>query len=79
MLHRELTDVDINKIVNHVTHLARRHRCDLKSQISNYQDILSFCKSATTAEIAAHGDDAGKTVKQIQEAKTNISGNTTGP
>ena len=56
-VHRELTDVDINKIV-HTYHAWRGDAAaisNLKSEISNYQDIPGFCKSATTAEIAAHG------------------------
>jgi type I restriction enzyme M protein len=56
-VHRELTDVDVNKIV-YTYHSWRGDSVrisNLKSEISNYQDIPGFCKSATTAEIAAHG------------------------
>ena len=48
--------MDINKIVN--TYHAWRgdsvRISNLKSEISNYQDIPGFCKSTTTAEIAVH-------------------------
>ena len=60
-VHRELTDADIARIVNtyHAwrgdqsgSGVAERRRQDAAS---TYGDIPGFCKSATTAEIAAHG------------------------
>ncbi len=48
-VHRELTDADIDKIVN--TYHAWRG----EKGAGNYYDVPGFCKSATTAEIAAHG------------------------
>ena len=48
-VHRELTDVDIQKIVG--TYHAWRGDKDA----AKYEDVPGFCKSATTAEIAAHG------------------------
>jgi type I restriction enzyme M protein len=59
-VHRELTDADIQKIVG--TYHAWRG--DLPSPTGRrvgdegnpgYADVAGFCKSATTAEIAAHG------------------------
>jgi type I restriction enzyme M protein len=50
-VHRELTDEDLTKIVT--THHEWR---SAPSPNSNpYKDLPGFCKSATTAEIAAHG------------------------
>ncbi len=57
-VHRELTDADLEKISS--TYHAWRgdsftdHR-SLIADHSAYADIPGFCKSATTAEIAAHG------------------------
>lgn len=48
-VHRELTDVDLEKITG-TYHLWRGDNGETK-----YEDIAGFCKSATTAEIAAHG------------------------
>jgi type I restriction enzyme M protein len=48
-VHRELTDADIQKIVG-VYHAWRGEKGAAK-----YEDVAGFCKSATTAEIAAHG------------------------
>jgi type I restriction enzyme M protein len=48
-VHRELTDTDLEKITR--TYHAWR---DDKGA-GQYEDIPGFCKSATTAEIAAHG------------------------
>jgi type I restriction enzyme M protein len=48
-VHRELTDSDLQKITT--TYHAWRGDKDAGS----YADIPGFCKSATTAEIAAHG------------------------
>ena len=48
-VHRELTEADIEKISN--TYHAWRGDKDA----GEYTDIPGFCKSATTAEIAAHG------------------------
>lgn len=57
-VHRELTDADIEKIVGtyHVWRSAPETR-NLKPETSTsaYADVAGFCKSATTAEIAAHG------------------------
>jgi len=59
-VHRELTDADIEKIV--FTYHA--WRSDLPSPAGSragdennpgYVDVAGFCKSATTADIAAHG------------------------
>ena len=48
-VHRELTDTDLDKITS--TYHAWRGGKDT----GTYADIAGFCKSATTAEIAAHG------------------------
>ena len=48
-VHRELTDADLTKIVS--TYHAWRG----DKGAGQYADIAGFCKSATTAEIAAHG------------------------
>jgi type I restriction enzyme M protein len=55
-VHRELTDADLEKITS--TYHAWRGDSQIvtrKSEIVNYSDIPGFCKSATTADIAAHG------------------------
>jgi type I restriction enzyme M protein len=55
-VHRELTDADLEKITG--TYYAWRGDSKInnpKSSIVNYSDVAGFCKSATTAEIAAHG------------------------
>jgi type I restriction enzyme M protein len=48
-VHRELTDADLARIVG--TYHAWRG----DKGTGKYQDTAGFCKSATTAEIAAHG------------------------
>lgn len=48
-VHRELTDADLQKIVG--TYHAWRG----EKGAGKYEDLAGFCKSATTAEIAAHG------------------------
>ena len=48
-VHRELTDVDLEKIVD-TYHAWRGDR-----GAGKYKDIAGSCKSATTAEIATHG------------------------
>ncbi len=48
-VHRELTDADLEKVVS--TYHAWRG----DKGAGKYADIAGFCKSATTAEIAAHG------------------------
>jgi type I restriction enzyme M protein len=48
-VHRELTDVDLEKIT------STYHRWREAEPAAPYADVLGFCKSATTAEIAAHG------------------------
>jgi type I restriction enzyme M protein len=52
-VHRELTDADIQKISS--TYHAWRGQSGKGHSKSAYADIPGFCKSATTAEIAAHG------------------------
>jgi type I restriction enzyme M protein len=64
-VHRELTDTDLQKIVS--TYHAWRGAVGvppsggssakdrLKAGLQPYTDILGFCRSATTADIAAHG------------------------
>jgi type I restriction enzyme M protein len=57
-VHRELTDADLQKIATTYHHW--RSAPSLNSQPSTlnpsaYADVPGFCKSATTAEIAAHG------------------------
>ncbi|HEU5070108.1 MAG TPA: class I SAM-dependent DNA methyltransferase [Verrucomicrobiae bacterium] len=65
-VHRELTDADIEKIVStyHTwkdddlawRRAMEKEGCTLPAEPgSGYADIPGFCKSATTAEIAAHG------------------------
>ena len=53
-VHRELTDADIQKVVS-TYHAWRQHDAGPGSPPAKYEDIPGFCKSATTAEIAAHG------------------------
>ena len=48
-VHRELTDADLEKVIS--TYHAWRG----DKGAGKYQDLAGFCKSATTAEIAAHG------------------------
>ena len=48
-VHRELTDADIAKIV------SAYHAWRGDKDAGKYEDVAGFCKSATTAEIAAHG------------------------
>jgi type I restriction enzyme M protein len=52
-VHRELTDEDLHKITS-TYHAWRSASVDAKSA-AKYEDVPGFCKSATTAEIAAHG------------------------
>jgi len=61
-VHRELTDADLDKITS--TYHAWRGDQSAPSPLAGegrgegaaaYTDIPGFCKSATTAEIAAHG------------------------
>ena len=57
-VHRELTNADLEKITS--TYHAWRGDSALKPKLPTstqtaYADIAGFCKSATTAEIAAHG------------------------
>lgn len=47
-VHRELTDADLEKIA------GTYHRWRGDNGATEYEDIAGFCKSATTAEIAAH-------------------------
>jgi type I restriction enzyme M protein len=56
-VHRELNDTDVQKIVT-TYHAWRCHPRPSDGRGiggEGYQDIAGFCKSATTAEIAAHG------------------------
>jgi type I restriction enzyme M protein len=53
-VHRELTDADLQKVVS-TYHAWRQQDAGPSSPSAKYEDILGFCKSATTAEIAAHG------------------------
>ncbi|MGE0114489.1 MAG: type I restriction-modification system subunit M [Steroidobacteraceae bacterium] len=69
-VHRELTDADINKITS-TYHAWRGDKSPASvtamdggnagtagasaGQVSHYQDVAGFCKSATLSEIAAHG------------------------
>ena len=60
-VHRELTDADLEKITS-TYHTWRGDQktktgSSINSQPSalNYSDVAGFCKSATTAEISAHG------------------------
>jgi type I restriction enzyme M protein len=48
-VHRELTDADIERIV------SAYHAWRGEKGAGVYSDVAGFCKSATTAEIAAHG------------------------
>jgi type I restriction enzyme M protein len=67
-VHRELTDADLEKITSTyhawrgdsslVVRASARSgsaKDGLKPELPTYADIPGFCKSATTAEIAAHG------------------------
>jgi type I restriction enzyme M protein len=56
-VHRELTDADLEKIVStyHAWRGDQLSTVDCRPSTSAYADIPGFCKSATTAEIAAHG------------------------
>jgi type I restriction enzyme M protein len=54
-VHRELTDADLQKITS-TYHAWRRRRGEKRrGHVGAYADVAGFCKSATTAEIAAHG------------------------
>ena len=53
-VHRELTDADLQKIVS-TYHAWRQAVTAPKTTSASYHDIPGFCKSASTAEIAAHG------------------------
>jgi type I restriction enzyme M protein len=54
-VHRELTDADLEKITS-TYHLWRDGKAPSSElPASSYADVAGFCKSATTAEIAAHG------------------------
>ena len=62
-VHRELTEADLARIVS-TYHAWRGDRgvgvkpakkTDKQDAYPTYEDIAGFCKSATTAEIAAHG------------------------
>ncbi len=48
-VHRELTDDDLTKIT------TAYHAWRGEKSAGSYEDLAGFCKSATTAEIAAHG------------------------
>ena len=55
-VHRELTNADLEKITS-TYHAWRGDQrvAGPKTPAAKYADIAGFCKSATTAEIAAHG------------------------
>jgi type I restriction enzyme M protein len=59
-VHRELTDADLEKITS-TYHAwrgdssAKNKEPGTKNPAAAYADVAGFCKSATTAEIAAHG------------------------
>jgi type I restriction enzyme M protein len=53
-VHRELTDADLQKITTTYHHWRSAPSLSQPSTL-NYSDIPGFCKSATAAEIAAHG------------------------
>ncbi|MBI1783616.1 SAM-dependent DNA methyltransferase [Candidatus Sumerlaeota bacterium] len=54
-VHRELTEDDIQRIVR-TYHAWRGNNPNPRATVKiEYQDVAGFCKSATTAEIAAHG------------------------
>ena len=48
-MHRELLEADLEKIS------GTYHRWRGANAEGSYEDLPGFCKSATTAEIAAHG------------------------
>ena len=48
-VHRELTEADLEKVT------TAYHAWRSASGSATYEDLAGFCKSATTAEIAAHG------------------------
>jgi type I restriction enzyme M protein len=48
-VHRELTEEDLNKIT------GTYHAWRTASPAAPYQDLPGFCKSSSTADIAAHG------------------------
>ena len=54
-VHRELTDADLEKITSAYHAWRTGPSTDHRSLITEYSDVPGFCKSATTAEIAAHG------------------------
>jgi type I restriction enzyme M protein len=55
-VHRELTDADLDKITS-TYHAWRGDKKSVGGELARapYSDLPGFCKSATTAEIAAHG------------------------
>jgi type I restriction enzyme M protein len=48
-VHRELTDADLEKIA------TTYHHWRGEEGIGSFEDVPGFCRSATTAEIVAHG------------------------
>jgi len=48
-VHRELTEADLERIS------STYHRWRGEQGKGGYEDVAGFCRSATTAEIAAHG------------------------
>jgi type I restriction enzyme M protein len=48
-VHRELTDADLEKIS------TTYHRWRAENDADRYEDVAGFCKSSSTADIAAHG------------------------
>ncbi len=54
-VHRELTDADLQKIAGTYHAWRGDDGGGGRSEAHAYLDVAGFCKSATTAEIAAHG------------------------
>ncbi|HQV71232.1 MAG TPA: class I SAM-dependent DNA methyltransferase [Thermoflexales bacterium] len=54
-VHRELTDADLQKIAGTYHAWRGDDGGGGRSEARAYLDVAGFCKSATTAEIAAHG------------------------
>ncbi|MEY4300474.1 MAG: Type restriction enzyme EcoKI protein [Verrucomicrobiota bacterium] len=54
-VHRELTDADLGKITTTYHAWRSGSSTDHRLLTTDYSDIPGFCKSASTAEIAAHG------------------------
>ncbi|MEZ5326477.1 MAG: class I SAM-dependent DNA methyltransferase [Verrucomicrobiales bacterium] len=53
-VHRELTGGDISKIAD-TYHAWKSEMGKVKSEISDYEDVAGFCRSASLEDIRAHG------------------------